>query len=255
MFDIGAVAEPFEYLLGVIHGDGYVRATNNGTSYQLSVPVSIKDEGYKEVLKQIFVNTYDYAPHERMHNNCFYLEVFKKEIVKPFIGYKINGRWIIPKLKYPHEYLAGLWDTDGYIAFHEYRDVPRYVKKNNRFEKKTHVGRTIELRQKSNGNLNLIIPILSSLGFCPTLREYTYKNKLGIFKMDVLKILTLDFPLFKKMITIRHPRKKGELEKVVHYKPRWRNQFSEGLISMYDQIYETKIPQLLDNVVHCETKP
>ena len=220
MFDIGTITEPFEYLLGVIHGDGYVRTTHNGVSYNLSIPVSIRDEGYKEVLKQIFIKTYDYAPHERIYNNCFYLEVFKEKIVKPFLGYKINGKWIIPKLKYPHEYLAGLWDTDGYVSFREYKDVPRYIKKNDRFEKRTHVIRTIELRQKSNGNLNLITPILRSLGFSPSLRTYIYKNKLGIFEADVLKVPTSDFILFKETIPIRHPRKRGELEKIVRHKRR-----------------------------------
>ena len=73
--------------------------------------------------------------------------------------------------------------------------------------------------------------------------------------MDVLKILTSDFPLFKKTIPIKHPRKIGELEKTVQYKPRWKNQFGEGLISMCKQMWQTKIPELFGNDCHCEIKP
>jgi len=34
---------------------------------------------------------------------------------KFFAGYKKEGKWIIPKLEYPWEWLAGLIDTDGCI--------------------------------------------------------------------------------------------------------------------------------------------
>jgi len=209
----------FEYLLGVIHGDGFVRY---GKTCEIAIPVSTSDEEYKNVLKRTFEEAYGYTPHERMHNGCWYLEVHPKKIVEQFRGCKTDGRWIIPKLLHPGEYLAGLWDTDGYFCFR--MGVYKKTKRG-----KTLAGiciqRKIELRQKSNGNLKLILPILRSLGFNPWMRSYTYTNKLGSFKSDVLIILPSNYGLFKLTIPIRHPRKIAILEKIVEHNRVPKNQW------------------------------
>ena len=90
--------------------------------------------------------------------------------------------------------------------------------------------RGIEIRQKSNGNLSQIVPILKSLGFSPrSLKTYAYKNKLGEFEMDVLAIHSRDFKRFQSNIPIKNPRKIATLEKVTKHKRRWKNQWKEGL--------------------------
>jgi len=216
----------FEYLLGVVHGDGYVRTSHNGKSYLLSIAVKCPE--YAEVLKRILEKAYDYTPHGRIHNNCLYLEVYPKKIVRSFLDYKAGEKWAIPELKYPEEYLAGLWDTDGYLyfGFHEYKN------KNNETGKEwsgVAVHRKIELRQKSNGNLKLITHLLLSLGLNPRpVKTYVYKNKWGEFEADVLRIPSCDYVRFWSTIPIKHPRKIAILKKIAGYKRRWRNQWRGG---------------------------
>jgi hypothetical protein len=211
----------FEYLLGVIHGDGYVKCYHrNGV---ILIPIALQDEGYKNALKLIFEQAYGYVPQEFLHNNCFYLRVCSLKIAEGFVKYKNNGRWLIPELGYPEEYLAGLWDTDGSVQFRR-----RTYKRGNRVG--YTVSRYIGLEQKSNGNLKLVVPILKSLNFNSSLRTYIYENKFGVFKKDVIRILSSDFASFKSIIPLKHPRKIAALEKVVGYKRRWKNQYGEGLI-------------------------
>jgi len=210
----------FEYLLGVIHGDGYVR--DDGKSCEIAIPVSSDEKGYKNILKETFEREYGYTPRERIHNNCYYLTIHPKKIVEQFRYYKVNGGWIIPKLEYPSEYLAGLWDTDGYFYFHEgmYKKI-----KNGRMRICVCTRRRIELRQKSNGNLKLIVPLLKSLGFSPWIGSYTYTNKLGTFRNDIVIVPSSNYALFKSTVPLKHPRKKEVLEKIVDYKPRWKNRW------------------------------
>jgi intein/homing endonuclease len=217
----------FEYLLGVIHGDGYVRCY--GRSGNIYIPVSMRDGGYKDILKKIFEGAYGIEPLELIHNNCYYLKVNSIKIVEEFLKYKSKGKWIIPKLDYPNEYLAGLWDTDGCIFYRSHQYGNTY-----------HILRGIELRQKSNDNLKLLIPILKSLGFNPSLRTYTYENQLGAFSMDVLRIPCSEFALFKSIIPLQHPRKKVVLEKIVAHKRRWKNQFAEGPVLTITQISQIR---------------
>ena len=211
----------FEYLLGVIHGDGYVKCRRR--SGIILIPIALRDEAYKNALKLIFERAYGYMPQEFLHNNCFYLQVCSVKIAEEFVRYKNDGRWLLPELEYPEEYLAGLWDTDGSIQFQMYR-----YKKGNRVG--YTVSRYIGLEQKSNGNLKLVVPILKSLNFNPSLRTYIYENKLGVFKKDVIRVPSPDFARFKSIIPLKHSRKIIALEKVVGYKRRWKNQYGEGLV-------------------------
>lgn len=207
-----------EYLLGVIHGDGCV--TYNKTLRVINIIVSANDKKYKDVLKHIIEEAYGYKPREHMYNGCYHLKIHPKKIVAQFLGCKVNGKWIIPKLHYPAEYLAGLWDTDGYFSF----CVGKYKNKTKQGGIRTGscTWRRIEICQKSNGNLRRVIPILRSLGFSPHVRRYTNTTKLGTFKRDILIIPSSDYVRFQSVIPIKHPRKIAVLEKIVKYKPRWR---------------------------------
>lgn len=208
--------EQFEYLLGVIHGDGCVRCCRRSGS--IYVPISMKDSSYKDTLKKIFEDAYGLKPLELIHNNCYYLVVNSIKIAEEFLKYKSEGRWIIPKLDYPNEYLAGLWDTDGRIYYQE-----------RKLGTTTFAERRICLYQKAGGNLRSIISILKNLGFDFSLKTYAYKNKLGTFKTDVLRILASHYHFFASMIPIKHPRKAIALQKIIEHKRRWKNQFKSGL--------------------------
>lgn len=221
----------FEYLLGVVHGDGYVKCHQR--KGVVLIPVALQDESYKNVLKQIFEQAYGYVPQEYLHNNCFYLQVCSIKIAEQFAKYKNHGRWITPELECPREYLAGLWDTDGSVQFR----APNCRKGNH---VRTTV-RSIALEQKSNGNLELVMPILKSLNFSPSLRTYTYENEFGTFEKDVIRIPSSDFALFKSTIPLKHTRKIAALEKIVEYKRRWKNQYGEGLILTTAQITQINV--------------
>lgn len=207
----------YEYLLGVIHGDGCV--TCDKSLRVIKIIVSASDKKYKDVLKRIIEEAYGYQPREHMYNGCYHLKIHPKKIVAQFLGCKVDGRWIIPKLHHPAEYLAGLWDTDGYFRF----CVGKYKNrtKQGTIRTGTCARRRIEICQKSNGNLRQTIPILKSLGLSPRIGHYFNTTKLGTFERDVLIIPSSDYARFQSVIPIKHPRKIVVLKKIVRYKPRW----------------------------------
>ncbi len=170
-----------EYFLGVIQGDGYIRKN------MISITIGIKDKDYAYLLKDLIEEKFGFIPKLHLYDDIFRLEIYNMRIYEQYKSFKNKGKWKIPSLLFPEEYFAGLIDTDGYIS-----------------------KGSIELSQKDNGNMELIIPLIKKFGFFKTnlnlkiTNNYIvkgYRNKLWNIhsSKDVLN--------FFQKIPIKHPRK------------------------------------------------
>ncbi len=109
------------YILGVLHGDGYV---HKNMKY---VTITVESEDYiKNILKPIFYKLFNTEGNIINFGNYYRLEIGSK-VIHSFIslfcpvGKKVGKLKIPPRLKRNKSlltnYLSGLFDTDGCISF------------------------------------------------------------------------------------------------------------------------------------------
>jgi hypothetical protein len=189
-----------EYLLGVLHGDGSIlfnRSKNGRTPSGITIPVSPKDEPYADRMIEIVSLAYpNTKPRKKYSNssNMYRVNFFNAEIARNLYRFKQNGKWHVPELSHPEFYLAGLWDTDGYVG------------KTRRL--------ALELSVKSSSNLFQVENIMKELGFSSVkIRVKKYSNKLGSFSSDRIVLQSKQNALmFKELIPLQHYRKQMEMD-------------------------------------------
>lgn len=176
----------FEYLIGVLHGDGCVIGN------RFEIAVGFDDEKYCDELMKIIKKTTGLSAkkYRNKYAGCFYTQVFSANLADKLKGYKDKKKWTIPDLEYPEEYLAGLFDTDGYI---------------------TSWG-GLAIAQKDLGNLENIVLLFEKVGIPCTLRKYVRTNG---YKTEVISIRKRLLKEFSENIPIKHPRKIEHLAKYI----------------------------------------
>lgn len=188
----------YEYLLGAIHGDGNINF--NITKKQgrvpsgLTVTVGRDDASYSEVIRNAMLDVFPEGnAYSKLEGSVYRVRIYNVTLAKHFFQWKHDGVWEVPDLKHPQHYLAGIWDTDGYIG------GSRRTK--------------IEVRIKKSGNLRHVARALSDLGFTRIVTKTRhYRNSLGCFESESICLSSKkDIVNFKELIPLRHPRKQNEL--------------------------------------------
>lgn len=101
----------FEYLLGVIHGDGSI------SKKELTISVWKEDKEYFDFLmKLIPLATNIEAGYYMDKSKNYVIWISSINLSEKMKCFKINSAWSIPELKYPEEWIAGCFDTDGCIS-------------------------------------------------------------------------------------------------------------------------------------------
>jgi hypothetical protein len=187
----------FEYLLGVIQGDGNIVFNywkEKKYPSGISIAVGYDDADYAAKLVGIIDDTYEgIKAYTRNDESVIRVKFYNSGISRDFYKFKKKGIWALPELEYPEYYIAGLWDTDGNVGS----------------SRRTHM----RLSVKRSGNLELVKPILEGIGFDRVkVVPHLTKNKLGIFPMEKISFSSKKHALlFEKSIPIQHPRKEIEL--------------------------------------------
>ena len=208
--------EDKSYLLGVIHGDGYVKKDKRGC-YELTITAALNCKSYLLVLSKIIYKLYSYRPYLHKRSNVLKLGVYDKRIVKEILPFKTKSKWYLPKGINQRHYLAGLFDTDGHLQYKK--------------DKNNHIKRTIQLSQKDNKNLDIVTKILSELKLSFSRKFWTYtREKTGTTTEDRITILHRDFRNFFLNIPIKNPMKKAILKAIIKHKIKWGNQYVKGRI-------------------------
>lgn len=185
--------ELFNYLVGVIQGDGCI------DKYQIDIPIAAKDEDYADNLCKIIEDCFSIRPKKYLITNKFNgfrVKIASKSIVNLFKPFKQNGLWNINGIKHRFWWLSGLIDTDGYIS-----------KKDSRI--------TITQGQNRKGNLelvNLLIPEWNA-----KIKSYFSKNKTIVgtpYQFFVLSSCNIiEKEKLQRLLHLQHPRKKHLLFK------------------------------------------
>lgn len=187
-----------EYLIGVVQGDGCITYNYyNAKRYPsgISIAIGYQDECYCQELQRIIHQAFPDQSIKIYKEKVIRLCFFNSKIARYFAQFKQNGHWSIPKLYHPEYYIAGLWDTDGYVGNSKRKALCLSIKK--------------------SGNLTPIKGILTSLGFHRVkIKEQHYKNYLGEFDTELIRLHSkANANQFIEKIPLQHPRKKIELEK------------------------------------------
>jgi len=190
----------WEYLLGVLHGDGYLYKNS------MSITIGHQAKGFLYSLKSIIEKNFGLRVKIYNRKSAYYLFVNSKVFVETFKKYKHKGLWTLPALKYPGAYLSGLIDTDGSVA---------------KLKKGKLSGFRVSIYQKSNGNLRQILPLFERLEIrYKFIENYKYTNKLGTFMIDTVIIRGKnDICLLASKINLLYTKKANRLKKaVIKYK-------------------------------------
>jgi hypothetical protein len=174
----------FEYLLGVIQGDGW--ATNG----IVGIVIGGKDKDYADYLLGMIESATGIKPSLYPENSYYRIFIRSVNFFELIKRYKQNGFWKIPKLQYPQEWIAGIYDTDSSVR-----------RRKNSLE--------ITLHQKRKQNLVHAKLILDSLG----IKGKIYKVQTN--GMYYLNISNKENSIpFAKLIPLKHPRKARILSQV-----------------------------------------
>jgi len=172
----------YEYLLGAYLGDG--------TPYhKYGIKMTTAEDDYRDVLMGIMKPL---SPREGQgRETCHRIYAGKKDnpCGKWFIPYKAKGVWQdFPKLEYPADFIAGIFDADGSMAQRS----------------KRMYNAEIIIYQKHRSNLEGLIPILEKMWIFPAL----YKSGSREYPMHSLHISHwTQARIFANRIPSRHPRK------------------------------------------------
>lgn len=173
--------EDFEYLLGLIHGDGHIR------KYSVSITADTRVGGYCDAVAKTMYKVFKVKPKRYREKNYETIIVHRKAAADAYKDYKKAGRWFLPTLKYPEEYLSGVIDTDGSVR---------------------PGGRGLLIHQKNKENLLLLVPIIKSLGVKKlSIKPVPTKNMfyLAIYGVGNISILA-------KSLHLRHSIKRKRLK-------------------------------------------
>ena len=198
-----------EYLIGVIQGDGNVRKKEN----VVRIFISEKETEFINIIREMAIETFGISPriYYQKDNSLIVLNFRSKELTNLISQYKdsTTGLWSIPKkLKYPEEWIAGIWDTDGYAKF-----------ENGRLE--------CIFTQKSNDNVKFVESALEEIGITRyNISTFEDDRWQELTETDYLRIWNIDTEIFANKINLRFPKKRKALEEaLVHnnfstYRPR-----------------------------------
>ena len=177
--------QDYEYLLGAYLGDG--------TPYgRYGIKMTTVEDDYRDVLLDVMSPL---SPRVGLGKDTYhriYAGVKENPCAQLFVPYKKSGVWNLPKIEYPEELIAGIFDTDGSMAQRKGRSW----------------NAEIIIYQRHRANLELLIPFLEDMCIFPAL----YGNKSS--EMHSLHIMHwTQARIFAVRIPSRHPRKKEFLEK------------------------------------------
>ncbi len=176
------------YLLGAIHGDGYVGQDG------VEIAVGRSDPEYASVVQRTMTAVgWDRVKVARNAAGHFFVRMFSRALVRILRSYKYP-QWCIPTNVQPGPYLAGLVDTDGGIQKH----APT-------------------IWQADVGSLEKVIPVVERLGLSCKLhyykREAPRKNRVVMTFHGTENVIR-----FSDVVPLRHPRKLRALEALVERK-------------------------------------
>ncbi len=196
----------FWYLVGVLHGDGYVSYHNSSGCLMIAV----KDDKYAIILKNLIQKLFSYEPRIKKRDDCSYVCVYTLGIVDIFSRFKSPGRWDVSEEvlsgnnDIKASYIRGLFDTDGHVAFYPRNDEYGRID--------TGIFLNID---NTSASLN-IQKLLKSLGILSRYYLIKYKKDGKNYKIDriVIKNQT-HVRKFVELIGFSHPRKAETLMKVI----------------------------------------
>jgi hypothetical protein len=171
-------SQVFEYLLGVVLGDGCVG------DRAVRVAVGIQDRAYAEMLVHLFGQGVGAVPSVLCHEQAraFYVNLSFTAAARLFAPFKVNSLWVLDGLQHPEQVLAGICDTDG------------------GWETKKGRRTAFCISQKDNGNLERTLPLWRALGLQPSLKHYAIDRA-------VLRVPAGQLARFLAVVPLRHPRK------------------------------------------------
>lgn len=183
----------FDYLAGVVCGDGYVYlvGSGGGGGSRVSIAVGFQDAGYVAVLSELIEQVFGFPPtvQENRKARATYVSLSGVEAAELFAPIKDPDGWVLDSIRHPAEFIAGLCDADGWWPKKRGKDTRR----------------SFSITQKDNGNLERTIPLWSEVGLCPIVHHYTSKS--NGYKRAILRVSAEDIDHFKKVVPLRHPRK------------------------------------------------
>lgn len=180
----------WSYLLGAMHGDGCIRFEHKNKEAGVFIPRGIifavgkSDIDYAYRLQEILSNKNLNAKIYKGKNGLSVV-VNSSLLASFFYEYKKNSLWSLPLNISCADYVAGLIDTDGTIG-----------------------KKRIAISQKSNGNLDKILPFFNLLNIEAHFYtiETTYKKNPYYFD-SVTICKTSEIIKLLGLIELRHPRK------------------------------------------------
>lgn len=185
--------EDWAYLLGVIQGDGSVNKRS------ISIFVGYQDAEYATKIIEIWQKL-GFTPKIYNPKNVIRIDVNNLELTSQLKNYKCNGIWTLPEnLNFSH-WLAGIFDTDGYVTL---------------VTQKRLVGITL----KRSGNLQLVAAALAALGVPDVkVNNSTSKFQGKEYLIEILHLSSFSRILaFNSVVQLRHPRKITRLKDTIFY--------------------------------------
>ncbi len=185
----------FEYLVGVIQGDGNVRKDHN----LVRISIHAEEQKFLRTIYKLGAKTFKVKPtiHTEKDGTMKILHFKSKKLTRLISQYKdsTTGLWSMPKkLIYPEKWLAGVWDTDGYAKF-----------KDGRLD--------CVFSQKSNGNIEFVKTALEEIGISRyNVSTFDDERWEELTKTDYLRIWSIDTEVFANKIKLKFPKKKQALE-------------------------------------------
>jgi len=183
----------FDYLAGVVCGDGWVHLVESGGGgrSRVSIAVGFKDADYVDVLSKVVEQVFGFPPtvQENRKARAMYVNLCGVEAAQLFAPIKKPEGWALGGIQHPEEFLAGLCDTDGGWPKKRGRDTRR----------------SFNITQKTNGNLERTLPLWEAVDITPGIRHYTSK-KTG-YQRSILRVSVGDIDRFKAVVPLRHPKK------------------------------------------------
>lgn len=185
--------EDWAYMLGVIHGDGSI------STRSVRISVGYKDQAYGDVLAETWERL-GYAPKVYRPRSALAIDVHSKALRDALAPYKANGIWQWPDGLNQPEYLAGVFDTDGYASLSA---------------GKKQIGITL----KRSGNLARLAEVLRGLGI-PDVEARDEVSAYGGKPYEIETIRITDaarIVQLARLLKLRNERKAQMLEAVRAY--------------------------------------
>lgn len=170
------------YLLGVIHGDGHLG------NRSIEISVGYKDQEYADIMTQLLISL-GFRPKVYRQRSALRIDVHSVALRRELGPLKIKGTWSWPEdLNIPH-YIAGVFDTDGYVGVAQTK----------------RIGITL----KRSGNLARLAQYLSAAGVGEFRARDTVSSFKGkLYETETITICGMDRVLrFISTVTLRNPRK------------------------------------------------